>query len=216
VTPTLTRDDDHVYRLAGRRYSGVTEIIAGLGLAMDLSFLDPFYRRRGSAVHAAIALHFQGHEIDWGFLGAEEVCPRFDRAVRLAEAAGMVPILCEEMMVSTTYAYAGQLDYFGPFYRHPFAVVDYKGDGHDPLGHRLQIAAYKGLLLEKAARKEIPATVAEVMAAPCYIVPLGGDSDLPRPIPICDPDGHDVALFRGAAALWNFKLSIRGEQNASA
>lgn len=201
----------HKYSLGGRRLWSVTQILTELRLLKDLSFLDSFYRERGSAVHACIALAFAGKEVDWDFDGAEHVRPRFERFVRLREAAKLRPILFEQALASTAFGYAGTPDYFGPFYSHPFAIVDWKGDASEP-GHRLQIAGgYRGLLYEAATARLVQVEPAEVLLAPCFLVPLGGESDMPRTVTVPDEDGQAMNLFRAAAALWNWRIQNLGE-----
>lgn len=199
--------DEHAYHLAGVRLPSVTGILAGLGLTKNLGFLDPFYRERGRAVHACIAMAFSGEEIDWEFEGAKHVAPRFQRFSRFAEAARLKPIVFETPLASPFYRYAGMLDYFGPFGRYPFAIIDWKGDYVDK-GYRLQAAGgYRGLLLEAAERGEIDVDPGEILACPAYLVPLGGESDLPSAQPIPDEDGEAMNIFRCAATVWNWRLA---------
>jgi hypothetical protein len=201
VIPTLDHEA-HEYRLNGQRLWSVTQILGGLGLLRDLSFLDPFYRQRGSATHAAV---------DWDFEGAEHVQPRFQRFERLREAAGLKPILFEQPLASSTFFYAGTEDYFGPYLNHPYALLDWKGDSLEP-GHGLQVAGgYRGLLYEAALSGFLDVDPNDVLHAPCFLVPLGGKSDLPSVRPIPDFDGNAMALFRGAAAVWNWRCSNLGE-----
>jgi hypothetical protein len=197
----------HEYRVGRALYPSVTQILGGLGMLKDLSFLEPFYRQRGSATHHAIDLHFRGLTIDWDFEGAEHVTPRFERFLRLRETARLMPVFWESPLASSTWQYAGTPDYVGRFFDHPLAIVDWKGDAPEP-GHSLQVAGgYRGLLCEAAANGEVDLDPAELLQAPCFLVPLGGDAALPRHHPIEDEDGAALDLFRGAAACWNWRLA---------
>ncbi len=199
----------HTYHAGDRRLPSVTEIIGGLGLSRDWSFLKDreFYLQRGTAVHACIKLHLEGAEIDWDFDGAEHVHPRFDRFLQIAKDANLAPMLSEVPLFSETFGYAGTPDYFGPYARHPHAILDFKGDAHEP-SHDLQIGGYRGLVLEAAMRGELPGVTAEhVLYAPGFVIPLGGAS----PAEVPSSEGADVDLFRSCAAIYNWKLSNLGD-----
>ncbi len=203
--------ESHVYRVAGVRYPSVTEILGELGMVKGLSFLDPFYRQRGSAVHACMKLHLDKEEIEWGFEGAEHVRPRFERLARLADAAGMKPILSEEPLASSTFGYAGTADYLGPFFKAPVAIVDWKGDSFEK-GHHLQVAGgYRGLIYEAAVAGEIDVDPKEVLFCPCYLVPAGGTAEQATPRLIPDEDGIATETFRAAAAVYNWRLANMGD-----
>lgn len=205
----LTFDPEpHRYELDGRRLPSVTEILQGLGLSKDLSFLDPFYRERGSATHACIELFFRGAEIDWNFDGVEHVRPRFEKFLRIAD--GLKPVVCEEPLASRLFSYAGMPDYAGPFQAHPLAILDWKGDLIEPAYHLQVAGGYRGLLWEAAAAGEVDLDPAEVLHCPCFLVPLGGNGELPRFIPIAD-DGAAMQTFRGCAAAYNWKLANHGD-----
>lgn len=209
--------ESHTYRVSGRRYPSVTEILGELGMVKDLSFLDPFYRQRGSSVHACMKIHLDGEEIEWGFEGAEHVRPRFERLARLADAAGMKPILSEQPLASAIFGYAGTADYFGPFDDHPFAIVDYKGDSFEK-GHHLQVAGgYRGLIYEAACERVFgDVDPAEVLHCPCFLVPAGGTAERATPFLIPDEDGIATELFRAAAAVYNWRLANLGDPRATA
>lgn len=198
----------HEYREGGPEgplYRSVTQILHRLNLLRDLWWLDDFYRQRGTAVHRAIDLHFLGLEVEWDFEGAEAVRPRFERFLRLEETANLRPILWETPMLSTLYGYAGTPDYLGPFGTDPLAIVDWKGDSVEP-GYFMQVAGgYRGLLAEAARAGEIDVDPGEILTCPAYLVPLGGDSDLPNIKPVPD-DGETVNVFRGLAAGHNWAV----------
>jgi hypothetical protein len=198
----------HTYHAGDRRLPSVTEVIGGLGLSRDWSFLKDreFYLQRGSAVHACIKLHLEGAEIGWDFDGAEHVRPRFDRFLQIAAGANLAPILSEVPLFSEAFNYAGTPDYFGPYARHRHAFLDFKGDAYER-SHDLQLGGYRGLVLELAMRGELPGVTAEhVLYAPGFVIPLGGAS----PVEVPASEGADAALFRSAAALYNWKLSNLG------
>lgn len=197
----------HEYRVGGVIYPSVTQILSGLGMLKDLSFLDPFYRDRGTATHKVIDLDFSGLEIDWSFNGAEHIVPRYEKFLRLKEAAGLRPILWETPLASEVWQYAGTPDYAGPFFRHSLAIVDWKGDKPEP-GHRLQVAGgYRGLLIEAAKSGDLDVDPVELMHCPCFLVPLGGDREMPQHEPVEDEDGAALNVFRGAAACFNWRAA---------
>jgi len=200
-------EDLHQYTLAGRVLPSVTQILTGMGMLKDLSFLDPFYRQRGTATHKVVDLDFSGLEIDWDFAGAEHVLPRYEKFLRLKEAAKLRPILWETPLASETWQYAGMPDYAGRFFQHLLAIVDWKGDGVEP-GHRLQVAGgYRGLLIEAARAGDLDVDPVELMHCPCFLVPLGGNGEMPRHHLVEDEDGAALNIFRGAAAVWNWRAA---------
>lgn len=205
---TLAFDAErHEYTLAGVALPSVTQILGGLGMLKDLSFLDQFYRDRGTATHRVIDLHFSGLEVDWTFDGAEHIQPRYERFLRLKEAAGLRPIFWETPLASQVWQYAGTPDYVGRWFSDPLAIVDWKGDAPEP-GHRLQVAGgYRGLLIEAAKAGDLDADSAELLHCPCYLVPLGGETEMPQHHRIDDEDGAALNIFRGAAAVWNWRAA---------
>jgi hypothetical protein len=212
VTPEFRfNSEDHTYWRGEVRLPGVTEILAGLGIGGDWSFLKDrdFYLARGRAVHACIELHFAGQEIDWDFEGAEHVRPRFEKFLRIAE--GLRPVLCETPLPSLLFGYGGTPDYVGPFQRHPLAILDWKGDSSEPC-YRLQVSGgYRGLLVEAAQRGELSLDPGDLLHCPAFLIPLGGDTAIPRPALIQDEDGALVDVFRGCAAAYNWKLNHYGD-----
>ncbi len=215
MTTPAFNEERHEYSLGARIYPSVTQILGGLGMLKDLSFLADFYRQRGSATHKAIDLHFQGVAIDWSFEGAEHIQPRFERFLRLAETARLRPIFWETPLLSEVWQYAGTPDYLGPFYDAPIAIVDWKGDAPEA-GHHIQVAGgYRGLLYEAARSGEIDVDPDELLHCPCYLLPLGGETDLARHHLIPDNDGGALQIFRGAAAVWNWRVANKLAGGAS-
>jgi len=211
MTGLVFEPEAHTYHLDGVRLPSVSEIIAGLGLARDWSFLKDrdFYLARGRAVHACVQFHFMGQEIDWSFEGAEIVRPRFDKFLRVAREGNLRPILCEAPMASPIFRFAGTVDYLGAFGPYLLAFADWKGDDQEPENELQVDGGYRGLAIEAARRGELgDITPADLMVCPSFIVPLGGSKG---PIRLPDTDGANVGLFRGMAAAYNWKLSKFGD-----
>lgn len=204
------REPDHTYWRGQERLWSVTQILQQMGCMRDLSFLDPFYRQRGSAVHACIDILLQGLEVDWDFEGAEDVRPRVEKWQRLAESARLRAIVHERPLGSLLHGYAGTPDYLGSWGRYPLAIVDWKGDTTEP-GQELQIAGYRGLLHEAATNKLIDVDPQEVLVCPAFIVPLGPTTS-PREIPSAQAV-PDLQTFLGLARGWNWRVARLGAGN---
>lgn len=105
ATPTLTMDDQHVYRLGDVVLPSVTQVI---GSVLPGWQADPWYLERGSALHHGCRLFDEGR-LDWS-----SVAPEIEGRVRAWEQfrkdwpAKM--LACEMPMVHSIYNYAGTLD----------------------------------------------------------------------------------------------------------
>jgi len=110
MTPEITLDDKHVYRVAGRVVPGVTGIIKACGL-MDLTWATDYARDRGTAVHRAVELYEQGD------LDIDTLDPKL--ALYLAAWVGFRmdtgyrSTTQEQIVHNKTYNYAGTLDQTG-------------------------------------------------------------------------------------------------------
>lgn len=200
-------EEAHEYRVDGVVYPSVTQILSGLGMTKDLSFLSPFYRQRGTAVHACIRLHLEGHEIDWEFEGADEVLPRFEKAVEFCSDWQLEPIVVEKPMYSALYGYAGTVDtYCWSGKSDGAVVVDWKGSIYDK-AYDMQVEAYAELLHENFA-DVVPEKWAwsrsAVRSCPAYVVTLGS-SGKKAGVHEVDRLAGNRELFLAAAAVYNWK-----------
>lgn len=206
--------EKHEYRVDGVIYPSVTQILSGLGMLPDYSKLDPFYRERGTAVHACIKMHLQGDEIDWDFEMSEEVKPRFERFLWLEEEYGLFPAMIEVPMYSSTFGYAGTPDLYSWSTKlNRSLIVDYKGDAREP-GHDLQIEGYSQLLWEAGDRVQVNGDIRAVaFSCPAFIVTLGGTGPRPGVHPI-DRSLNNRELFLAAAAVYNWRTqNVRRPKN---
>lgn len=209
--------ESHIYRVNGVVYPSVTQILSGMGLLPDYSKLDPFYRERGTAVHACIKMRLLGEEIDWDFEGADEVRPRFDRFLWFDEEYDLKPYVIEEPLHSR-YGYAGTPDlvaFSGKLDKLVF--VDWKGDAREK-GQDLQIEAYAQLVSEDTKRLLDPVnnsgSKTNVSTCPAYIVTLGGNG--PRPgIHQVNRSVHNRELFLAAVAVYNWRTKNVRAKNGS-
>ncbi len=111
--PTLTRDDDHVYRV-GAELAGpsITQQFALCGIT-DNSFMTAEHYSRGRAVHRAIEL-FELGKLRWDSL-TDAIKPYLDGYVDFKAHTGFVPFrsFIEWAFFHPTLRYPGQIDIFG-------------------------------------------------------------------------------------------------------
>ena len=106
--PNLELDENHIYRLDGRRLISVTQALAILD---DRWKVDPFYLQRGSMVHRATAYYDRGEFDD--FTWDERIIPYVDGYVKFRSETDFVPTDIELPLVHHTYKYAGTIDRIG-------------------------------------------------------------------------------------------------------
>ena len=104
-TVCLFDEEQHVYRINGRRAPGVTETLHAVRLLWDHSLTDPFYRERGTAVHKAIALDVLGR-LDESTVD-EHVRPYLHRARGVLQTLDAVPLVVEKPMFDPISHYGG-------------------------------------------------------------------------------------------------------------
>lgn len=144
----LTLDAEHVYRFAGRRVAGVTEILQGVGI-VDATWFKEWHAQRGTAVHKAMELLVQGR-LDWA-----TVDPRIEGYVRsglwfcetVGIAIGDPTALTEYLVWNSVHRYAGKLDAMLRLVAKLDAVVDWKSGAHGAAN--LQTAAYAEALKDE-------------------------------------------------------------------
>lgn len=205
---------EHEYWVDGVRYPSVTQILSGLGLLPDYSKLDPFYRERGTAVHACIKMHLLGEEIDWDFEGVDEVRPRFDRFLWFEEEYELESIVVEEPM-SSRFGFAGTPDLLA-FSKKLEKVVlpDWKGDARAP-GQDLQIEGYAQLISETGdGSYGSTYSNGDIFTCPAYIVTLGGNGPRPGIHPV-NRSIHNRELFLAAVAVYNWRTKNVRVKNGS-
>lgn len=199
----------HEYRLDGELVPSVTQVLHHCGMLPNYNVLDPFYRDRGVAVHAAIHLDLRG-ELDEESVD-EEVAPYLDRFRHWAAEVQLRPIWIEGALACPVYRYAGTPDCLGESKR-GLLLPDWKAGQFEP-GHRVQVAGGYFPLLERAAMDGLlPLTVAELRKARMCVLPL--TKDLPTPTWV-EHDNHRD-LFRSALAVSRWRAEhMRGTSNGS-
>lgn len=191
--------EEHEYRLFGRRLPSVTEVLGETGMLPDYSWLDDFYRERGSAVHEAIGLEFFDR-LDWNSLD-ENTRPYVERFRAFVEHIGFRPLVVEQPLASQAYLYAGTPDALGVTRSGEIFFVDWKCGAVEP-GHHVQVAGgYMPLLEEAADEGIVPVTREELARAKMAVVSLAQD---PPKLHRVERNGHrDV--FRSALAVYNWR-----------
>lgn len=140
----------HEYRVDGVVVPSVTTIIAAAGLQPDMSWIDPFYLERGTAVHKATELVDLG-TLDWDTIDGN-VAPYLASYQKFCDDMGTdYEVLDVEMRAyNPHYRYAGTIDRVARF-RGQVAVVDLKC-GAKLACHALQLSAYRELVPEASLR----------------------------------------------------------------
>lgn len=198
--------DKHEYRLDGEPVPSVTQALHGAGMLPDYSRLDPFYRERGSAVHAAIHLDLRG-ELDEESVD-EEVAPYLDRFRHWAAEVDLRPIWIEGPLACPVYRYAGTPDCLG-MSKLGLVLPDWKAGQYEP-GHAIQVAGGYFPLLERAAADGLlPLSVIELQKARMCIVPLTTD----LPVPHWVEHDNNREMFRAALAVTRWRQQHMREAN---
>ena len=106
--PKLELDDQHVYRLDGRRLISVTQ---ALNILDDRWKVDPFYLERGRIIHLATE-YLDRDELDLQTLD-DQILPYFNAYVKFEEDTGFKVGLIECQLYHPQYYYAGTIDRTG-------------------------------------------------------------------------------------------------------
>jgi len=140
----------HQYKLDGVVVPSVTQVIAAAGLQPDMSFVDPWYLARGTAVHRATELLDLG-TLDWDTVD-DEVEPYLAAYQQFLDDLGddYQAGEPEQRVVNQAYRYAGTIDR-APIFRGHRAVLDIK-TGAKLHCHALQLAAYQACVPEASLR----------------------------------------------------------------
>jgi hypothetical protein len=156
LSPALTLDPDHVYRLGQRTVVSVTQILKAENL-IDARFFNDDARQRGVAVHAAVEQDERGI-LDEAFLDSRigdylEGWRRFKREKGYV-TSGRVPkggkgeLYAEVRMHSISLDLAGTADGIGTMDGiKGLALADVKSGDPSP-ATSLQVAAYAGMFFE--------------------------------------------------------------------
>ncbi len=193
--------ESHSYWLDGQRVPSVTQVLHATGFLPDYSKLDPFYRERGSAAHAAIHLDILG-QLDDDSLD-EHVGPYVDRFRLWAASVNFRPVFVEGALFCPVYGYAGTPDTLA-YVNDRLTLPDWKTGQFEP-GHVVQVAGGYLPLLETAAREDrLPVSLEELHDARVCIVPL----DKAEPVPVWvapDEIPNQRDIFRSALACFNWR-----------
>lgn len=132
----------HVYRVNGKKVPGVTEVLKSIGITKEFSGVDPFYRDRGIASHAAIDLYL--HD-DLDETSLDPVCVPYLEGFK----KWWVPQSCETelMLYSEKYGFAGTMDLVLED-----GIYDYKCSKDPDKASDLQGLMYQWLVLENRGK----------------------------------------------------------------
>lgn len=188
----LTRDEAHVYRMAGAELTSVTTAIREAGL-MSLEWCSPDAMLRGSHVHQACEFYDLG-DLDEDTLDPA-LRPYLDAYTWFLHDAQPTWSHIEAQRASLTHRYAGTVDRAGTLkgQKHP-VVLDIKSGVEAPW-HAVQLAAYRRLLMDDLGPL-ISRAVLYLRADGTYRLDT---------LPLIDKPDFD--LFLAALAVTNWKRS---------
>jgi hypothetical protein len=132
----------HTYTVSGVKYPSVTQIISGMGLYGDTSFFTDESRNRGTFVHRIIQWHLSG-ELDESTIDPV-LRPYFDAWLKFEKEAAYVSDICENVMASEIYHFAGTVDHIGHLNGY-FCLIDVKTGVPAP-ATALQLGGYEILV----------------------------------------------------------------------
>jgi hypothetical protein len=178
-------EEEHVYRWQGRVVPSVTAVIAAAGCMGDLSFIDPWYMRRGTALHKATKLWDEGRLDEATVDPAIAPHLRAWREFVTMNRADLEILESEHPRYNATYGYAGTPDRIA-LWRGKLAVIDLKAGGKMPF-HALQLSGYAGMIDDCEVR---------------LAVHLGGDERWKLET---YADRGDWQVFTSALALYQWK-----------
>lgn len=181
-----------------RRVPSVTQVLEITRMAPDFSHLDPWYRDRGKAIHAAMALELLG-ELDESSLD-DRIVPFVERGRRWLEALDVQPVVIEHRWVHRVHRYGGTLDLFCESKLGPL-LIDWKSTQYDD-AYAIQVAGgYEPLLLEAAREDAVPVDPTDVQRARMAVVTLG--TEMPKTHWVQRSNNH--ALFVAALTVMRWR-----------
>lgn len=195
----------HEYTLDGVVQPGVTTILRDQGITPDFSKVDPFYRERGTAVHAAIALDLRDDLVESTV--DEHTRPLLGRARRIVSLLEMRPLAIELQMYDALTDTCGTLD--GLFMsRLGLMLPDWKA-GEFCNGYKVQVVgAYLAMLRQAVERGDLVLPLAhgrlsaeDLRTVKCGVISLA--TDLPKWIPCPETNERDV--YRAACSVWRWR-----------
>lgn len=150
IDPTRVHFDPetHTYRIDGRIVPNITEILR-VATFDDFEFVTPEQlekaRLRGQAGHLAIEGVVKGTFNP--FEAEPEVVETTDAFSRFLSDSGFEPLMCEAVVASLMFRYAGRLDLFGKMDGRQ-ALIDVKNTAAPPASTALQTAGQEVALRE--------------------------------------------------------------------
>ncbi len=131
----------HTYRVGGKVYPGVTDIIKAAGL-IDSTWFNREATDRGTLVHSATALYDQGRLNMNGV--RDDVLPYLDGWIKFREESKCKILEIETRLYSETLGYAGTIDRIIKLHGR-WAILDLKACAPQAW-HGMQLAAYRSLV----------------------------------------------------------------------
>ena len=132
----------HTYTVQGVKFPSVTQVIADMGLYGDTSYFTEHSRQRGKFVHRIIEWYLSG-ELDESSIDPT-IRPYFDAWRKFEADSWYVSDVCEKVMVSDLYRFAGTVDHIGHLNGH-YCLIDVK-TGVASSATALQTAGYEILV----------------------------------------------------------------------
>jgi hypothetical protein len=196
ATPTYL-DHTHQYFLGTEEVPGVTHVLRDMGLDRDWHYTDPFYRRRGKAIHEACRL-IDKDTLDWERLAPAIIgWPRAWEKFLRERSFEPDPEMTERPMLSDRYRFGGTCDRWGMMQGERWLIDIKTGDPIHPAVD-LQLGLYAYLIEEVAGRKTDKRAAVRLREDGDYelIIP-------PRPL-VCD-----VQLGLAAVQLYHLRKAHR-------
>jgi hypothetical protein len=117
---------NHIYRVNGRQYPSVTQILKGVGLGQDYSMVNPevlnWKRNLGNQVHRAIELDILNDLADYDPI----IEPYLNAWKDLCFNMKLHPIAPEQAVFSAKYRYCGKFDLLAEYDGGKLGLFDYK------------------------------------------------------------------------------------------
>jgi hypothetical protein len=119
-------EESHIYRVNGKEYPSVTQILKSVGLTQDYSMVNPevleWKRIFGTELHKAIELDIYDDLDSYDPI----LKPYLDGWWQLRDVLKLEPIAAELPVYSGKFGYCGKLDLFSKYQGNKLGLFDYK------------------------------------------------------------------------------------------
>lgn len=195
----------HTYTIDGKPAAGVTSVIEAAGLA-DWTFVQEFYRDRGSRAHKAIHYMVE-RDLDLGAC-PDDVVGYVISASNFLEAHNAQTVSVERRVFSRMLWYAGTLDWLGDMdacadraccpvrFKNKRSLIDWKSSRDFHPATAIQTIGYADALYEETRKL--------VDRRACVLVDIDGGQARQHEYPHAD-NPRDRETFRAALVVANWR-----------